>query len=398
MQTYEQFSLPASRGGRSNDYIPKEEGPNARGAEESRPASAERVKIPFDPSKLPVFCRRRLASPIEVKPVISRSRIWTPSPRSAPLIPVPFKSTASAPKSSPDIVQTLRGKSSSIAPRDQRATRTPAPHGQTRNLSSPSTTPKHIRFDDYGHPSSLSPDSSRMVTPSLSLSTPHNGGSSRSSSLLVTPGTPIPLDRGLHPPPRSLVLRPRLDLPPTPDSMVMSDDGDSECGSPPERLSIRLLSPVTPTHLRQPLPPPIYPFNDWPAKDMPWIKSLLEPQPSPTKIALEPITPPTIRIPISTLTRPSPAAHTAGAIQPIPDQPALLHHVSSDGGPVAALKRYIDSKLLEPSLSGISLFLHCPKKRIVLHSTERMARERKCAKEWSKLERMAGYSESAGVR
>lgn len=232
MQTYEQFSRPASRGGGSIDYIPKEEGPNTRRAEESKSASADRAVIPFDPSKLPVFCRRRLASPIEVKPVISRSRIWTPSPRSAPLIPVPFQRTVSVPhiaqskKSSPDIVPTLRESSSSIAPRDQRATRTPAPQAQTRNLSSPSTTPKHIRFDDYGHPSSLSPDSSRMVTPSLSLSTPHNGESSRSSSLLVTPGTPIPLDRGLHPPPRSLVLRPRLDLPPTPDSVL--SDGYSE--------------------------------------------------------------------------------------------------------------------------------------------------------------------------
>jgi hypothetical protein len=72
-------------------------------------------------------------------------------------------------------------------------------------------------------------------------------------------------------------------------------------------------------------------------------------------------------------------------------RPKMLHHVSSDGGPIAALKRYISAKKDE-DLGGMSLFLHCPKKRVPLHSIERIRKERKIAVEWNPILRVSSES------
>jgi hypothetical protein len=71
-------------------------------------------------------------------------------------------------------------------------------------------------------------------------------------------------------------------------------------------------------------------------------------------------------------------------------RPKILHHVSSDGGPIAALKRYISTK--DEDLGGMSLFLHCPKKRVLLHSIERIRKERKIALEWNQILRVSSES------
>jgi hypothetical protein len=69
-------------------------------------------------------------------------------------------------------------------------------------------------------------------------------------------------------------------------------------------------------------------------------------------------------------------------------RPKMLHHVSSDGGPIAALKRYI-SATKDEGLGGMSLFLHCPKKRVPLHSIERIRKEMKIALEWNQILRVS---------
>jgi hypothetical protein len=78
-------------------------------------------------------------------------------------------------------------------------------------------------------------------------------------------------------------------------------------------------------------------------------------------------------------------------------RPKMLHHVSSDGGPVAALKRYI-SATKDEDLGGMSLFLHCPKKRVPLHSIERIRQERKIALEWDQILRLSSESSPGLIR
>jgi len=73
-------------------------------------------------------------------------------------------------------------------------------------------------------------------------------------------------------------------------------------------------------------------------------------------------------------------------------RPKMLHHVSSDGGPLAALKRYMSATTNDEVLGGMSLFLHCPKKRVPLHSVERIRKERKIALEWNQVLRFSSES------
>jgi hypothetical protein len=72
-------------------------------------------------------------------------------------------------------------------------------------------------------------------------------------------------------------------------------------------------------------------------------------------------------------------------------RPKMLHHVSSDGGPIAALKRYI-SATKDEDTGGMSLFLHCPKKRVPSHSMVRIRKERKIALEWNQILRVSSES------
>ena len=78
-------------------------------------------------------------------------------------------------------------------------------------------------------------------------------------------------------------------------------------------------------------------------------------------------------------------------------RPKMLHHVSSDGGPVAALKRYM-SATKDEDLGGMSLFLHCPKKRVPLHSKERIRKESKITLEWNQILRVSSESPLGSIR
>lgn len=73
-----------------------------------------------------------------------------------------------------------------------------------------------------------------------------------------------------------------------------------------------------------------------------------------------------------------------------PPSPILLCHTPSDGGAVAALKRYDRSLRLDPGLSGMSLFLNCPKRRVPFPSDEQLERQDKVARDWAKLRNVAG--------
>jgi len=87
--------------------------------------------------------------------------------------------------------------------------------------------------------------------------------------------------------------------------------------------------------------------------------------------------------------------HVEEVILEIPrGRPKMLHHVSSDGGPIAALKRYI-SATKDEGLGGMSFFLHCPKKRVPLHSIERIRKERKIALEWNQILGVSSESRSS---
>lgn len=66
-------------------------------------------------------------------------------------------------------------------------------------------------------------------------------------------------------------------------------------------------------------------------------------------------------------------------------RPRQLHHVSSDGGPVQALYRFLDARRSEPSLEGFSLFLHCPKKRVRSSKSGFTTRQRVVIEEWNAL-------------
>lgn len=73
------------------------------------------------------------------------------------------------------------------------------------------------------------------------------------------------------------------------------------------------------------------------------------------------------------------------AMSSMAPQAMQILHVSSDGGPVEALRRFLDANREQPSLSGFSLFLHCPKKRVPHRSSSRMKRQKKVVDEWNGL-------------
>jgi hypothetical protein len=62
-----------------------------------------------------------------------------------------------------------------------------------------------------------------------------------------------------------------------------------------------------------------------------------------------------------------------------------LHHVSSDGGPIQALQRFLEARKVDPSLAGFSLFLHCPKKRVRRSKSEWTKRHLVIIQGWNAL-------------
>ena len=70
--------------------------------------------------------------------------------------------------------------------------------------------------------------------------------------------------------------------------------------------------------------------------------------------------------------------------------PILLRHVSSSGGPLAALRRYDEALRLDSSFTGMSLFLNCPKKRVPFPSELQLAKYRLVAEAWKKSQNRGG--------
>lgn len=211
--------------------------------------------------------------------------------------------------------------------------------------------------------------------------------------------TPLTRQRIRTPPPEQAIL---LTPPPTPipfssfyeDLPTPGLTSYSTCSSTPSRGS-RLVTSITPTHIRyDDLGLPLHRAEDWwsttpkPVAIESWSNygSLEDQQALIRKMALTP----------KSITRvPWDMQHSPRQIQEvvidIPRVPArLLHHVSSDGGPIAALKRYIAVSKDEPGLSGMSLFLHCAKKRVPFHSYARVRKERKIVMEWNQMLRNGG--------
>jgi hypothetical protein len=141
--------------------------------------------------------------------------------------------------------------------------------------------------------------------------------------------------------------------------------------SPPERLSIRYLTPITPTQSG---------VRDW--WNMPHTPRTIRKQPY-SAVPYTPSQEITSDLSLTVPFLPGQIANTEA--QPAKSAPTLLHHVSSDGGPVAALKRYIQAKLLDPHLSGMSLFLHSPRRRVAFFCRKSRDKERETAKEWHQV-------------
>lgn len=230
----------------------------------------------------------------------------------------------------------------------------------------PSTPPK--KFKPMFAPRSipLTPTSiPRYTTPPL-----------EEKELLTPPPTPIPFSTFSQPP----------------TTPGLSFDTGTSLATPSSR-GTRLITPITPTHIRydergiarddseygwSPLIPVRYdPWSNYGGfEDQ---EALLRKMQSPTttnltapwygiRPAIEQVEEVTLDIPRA--------------------RPKMLHHVSSDGGPIAALKRYILA-CKDEELGGMSLFLHCPKKRVPDHSIARIRKERKIAMEWNQLLRVS---------
>jgi hypothetical protein len=215
-------------------------------------------------------------------------------------------------------------------------------------------------------------------------------------SILLTPSrkrcsTPAPeSNQFLTPPPTPTPFSSFSQTPTTPGL-------SSTCSTSPTRSS-RLVTPITPTHIRyddRGMPrydsgyqvrssspeTPMNVFRPWldngGLEDQETLRRKIPPTPkSMTKTPWDMVYPP--------------QQVEEVLIDPIRAHPKMLHHVSSDGGSLAALKRYIVTSKDEKSISGMSLFLHCPKKRVPLHSIERIRKERKLALEWSQLLKVSG--------
>ena len=221
------------------------------------------------------------------------------------------------------------------------------------------------------------------------------------------PPTPTPIF--LPPSPSLLVeLHPdALTPPPTPipfsrfsqaPSTPGLSSGSTSCT--PIRHQSRLLTPITPTHIRydeRGLPvdylSPAHPglSHDRLAQDVsPWsvLSEFQAPHSqkmAPTPMSLTTSIPyRTIYLSAQTLVQPSPEV--------VYSKPKMLHHISSDGGPISAMKRYLNASREDETISGMSLFLHCPKKRVPHYSMERVRKERKIAMEWKKLSRLSSKS------
>lgn len=288
-----------------------------------------------------------------------------------------------------------------------------SPSSRSEPKSNPSSTSQHVDPAIPFKASSLPLLSRPRITSPKGPFTPPKRKlqpvfTPRSTPLIhKRPSTPTPIS--LPPSPSLLVdLHPdALTPPPTPipfsrfsqaPSTPGLSSGSSSCT--PIRHQSRLLTPVTPTHIRydeRGLPvehlSQVYPgpSHDRLAQDVsPWSAPYEFHALPSEKIPLTPMSL-TTSIPYQTL---YPSAQTL--VQPSPEvvysKPKMLHHISSDGGPISAMKRYLNAYREDETISGMSLFLHCPKKRVPHHSMERVRKEREIAIEWNKLSRLSSKS------
>ena len=222
----------------------------------------------------------------------------------------------------------------------------------------------------------------------------------RSTPLNPTPRreiTPLPQVQLLTPPPTPIPFSTFSEPPTTPGLSLSSQSSFST----PRSTRTRLITPIAPTHIRydergiardesdygwSPVTAVQYdPWSNYGGLEDP--EALLRKMQSPHSKAQYV---PWYDLPIQTRQVEEVFLDAPRA------RPKMIHHVSSDGGPIAALKRYI-SATKDEGLGGMSLFLHCPKKRVPLHSIERIRKERKIALDWNQILRLSSESPSSLV-
>lgn len=200
---------------------------------------------------------------------------------------------------------------------------------------------------------------------------------------------PVPQVQLLTPPPTPIPFSTFSESPTTPGLTLSSSS------STPRSTRTRLITPITPTHIRYDERGIARDDSDYgrsPASAVqydPWSgyggledqEALLRKMQTASEVQYVPWN----HVPVEN--------RQVKEVVPNPPlaRPKMLHHVSSDGGPVAALKRYI-SATDDEDLGGMSLFLHCAKKRVPLHSVERFRKERKIALEWNQVLRISSES------
>jgi hypothetical protein len=252
-----------------------------------------------------------------------------------------------------------------------------------RSPSTPSTSPKTKIYPTFAPRSTpLTPpqpdNPERQDLGSIGSILDHG---EKSNQLPTPPPTPIPFSSFSQ-------------IPSTPG---LGFGGSTTSASTPrrDRGLTRLLTPVTPTHIRydetgRPLagssPGQQVENSRWSSYNFAGIPDEKIPQ---TPVSLCRPTPP-LSVLRSAPERPILECNTT-AVPRLDNNavPKLLHHVSSEGGPISALKRYVLASKQDPRLSGMSLFLHCPKKRVPHRSTERIRKLRKIAMEWNNLLRIS---------
>jgi len=214
----------------------------------------------------------------------------------------------------------------------------------------------------------------------------------RSIPLNLTPRretTPVPQVQLLTPPPTPIPFSTFSEPPTTPGLSLSSQSSFST----PRSTRTRLITPIAPTHIRYDERGIARDESDYGWSPVtavqydPWSNyGGLEDQEDSLRKLQRPISKmqyvPWYDLPIQTRQVEEVFLDAPRA------KPKMPNHVSSDGGPIAALKRYISATKDEES-GGMSLFLHCPKKRVPLHSIERIRKERKIALDWNQILRLS---------
>jgi len=262
---------------------------------------------------------------------------------------------------------------------------------RTTTLESPSEPHPYLSSPDlgFGHPTLLSTPLKRLKHNLKPRSIPLKPRPSARDT--TSPSGPVQI---ATPPPTPIPFS-SFSQPPTTPGLSLT----STCSSTPIR-GTRLLTPITPTHIRyDDTGLPLNHGHECLSTSLetvkifaPWSNYgsledqealLREMPPTPRSIIKVPwdisYAPQQVDVAVIDLSRP---------------KAKTLHHVSSDGGPIAALERYVFAFESERDLGGMSLFLNCPKKRVPFHSISKIRKERRIAMEWNRILRCSGMSNS----